>query len=144
MEIEEKYDKILKYCYMKTKDKHVAEDLTQETFLRFFENHKYKDVGKEMAYLYTISRNLCNDYFRQTPTIELDENLVDEKSNQKKIYIEEALEKLKDNEKELLFLRYTNEETINDIAKYYQVSRFVINRRIKKALNNLKEVYEHG
>lgn len=144
MEIEEKYDKIFKYCYMKTKDKHVAEDLTQETFLRFFENHKYKDVGKEMAYLYTISRNLCNDYFRQTPTIELDENLVDEKSNQKKIYIEEALEKLKDNEKELLFLRYTNEETINDIAKYYQVSRFVINRRIKKALNNLKEVYEHG
>ena len=144
MEIEEKYNKIFKYCYMKIKDKHVAEDLTQETFLRFFENHKYKDVGKEMAYLYTISRNLCNDYFRQTPTIELDENFVDEKSNQKKIYIEEALEKLKDDERELLFLRYTNEETINDIAKYYQVSRFVINRRIKKALNNLKEVYEHG
>lgn len=144
MKIEEKYDKIFKYCYMKTKDKHVAEDLTQETFLRFFENHKYKDVGKEMAYLYTISRNLCNDYFRQTPTIELDENYVDEKSNQKKIYIEEALEKLKDDERELLFLRYTNDETINDIAKYYQVSRFVINRRIKKALNNLKEVYEHG
>ena len=58
--------------------------------------------------------------------------------------VEEALEKLKDDERELLFLRYTNEETINDIAKYYQVSRFVINRRIKKVLNNLKEVYEHG
>lgn len=141
MDIEEKYDKIFKYCYMKTKDKHVAEDLTQETFLRFFETHKYKDVGKEMAYLYTISKNLCNDFFRQKPTIELDENIIDETKIYKSSYIEEALEKLKEDEREILFLRFTNEESINELSKHYGVSRFVINRRIKKALKSLKEVY---
>ena len=141
MDIEEKYDKIFKYCYMKIKDKHVAEDLTQETFLRFFETHKYKDVGKEMAYLYTISKNLCNDFFRQKPMVELDENVIDESKIYKHSYIEEALEKLKEDEREILFLRFTNEESIQDLAEHYGVSRFVINRRIKKALKNLKEVY---
>lgn len=143
MSIEEQYDKLYKYCYMKTRDFHVAEDITQETFLRFFENHKYKDVGKQMAYLYTIARNLCMDYFRQNKTVELDENIEDESSRYKPTYIEEALDKLDENERELLFLRFTNDEEINSIASHYGVSRFVITRRIKKALKHLKEAYEN-
>lgn len=49
---------------MKTRDHHTSEDLTQEAFLRFLENHSYREIGKRMAYLYVIARNLCNDYFR--------------------------------------------------------------------------------
>lgn len=142
MNIEEQYDKLFKYCYMKTRDFHIAEDITQETFLRFFENHKYKETGKQMAYLYKIASNLCVDYFRNKPTIELDENIVDESKNIKPKYIEEALDKLSEEEKELLFLRYTNDEAIKDIAKQFNVSRFVINRRINKALKHLREEYE--
>ena len=141
MKIEDCYEKIFRYCFMYTKDKYVAEDLTQETFLRFLNAHSYKDVGKQISYLYTIARNLCMDYFRQKPTVELDESIPDEKHTNKKLYIEEALEKLNEEDRELLFLRYTNEESVNDIAKHYGVSRFVINRRIKKALERLKEVY---
>ena len=36
MKIEEQYDKLFKYCYMKTRDIHVAEDITQETFWSFW------------------------------------------------------------------------------------------------------------
>lgn len=64
MDIEEQYNKIYRYCYMKTRDHHTSEDLTQETFLRFLENHSYREIGKQMAYLYVIARNLCNDYYR--------------------------------------------------------------------------------
>lgn len=142
MKIEEQYDKLFKYCYMKTRDKHIAEDITQETFLKFLENHSYQETGKQMAYLYTIARNLCTDYFRRQPEYELDENLIASKENTKS-GIEEALEKLEDEDKELLFLRYTNNESISGLAKHYGVSRFVINRRIKKALTRLKEVYEN-
>lgn len=127
---------------MKVLDKHVAEDITQETFLRFLNANSYKELGKQMPYLYTIARNLCIDYFRQRKTVELDETLPDPKSNLPKTYIEEALEKLSEEDREILFLRYTNNESINDIAKNYNVSRFVINRKIKKALERLKEVYK--
>lgn len=143
MKLEEQYEKIFKYCYMKVLDKHVAEDLTQETFLRFLKANSYKELGKQISYLYTIARNLCMDYFRQKPSLELDDNLPDPKYDKPKTYIEDALDKLSDEDKELLFLRYTNNESINDIAKHYKVSRFVINRRIKKALERLKEVYEN-
>ena len=65
MDIEQQYDKLLRYCYMKLRDRALAEDLTQETFIKFFESKDYHSIGKEMAYLYTIARNLCIDYFRK-------------------------------------------------------------------------------
>ena len=37
MDIEEYYDKIYRFCYYKVQSKELAEDLTQETFLRFFD-----------------------------------------------------------------------------------------------------------
>ena len=36
MELEELYDRIYRYCYFHIGRKELAEDLTQETFLRFF------------------------------------------------------------------------------------------------------------
>ena len=61
MDLKEQYEKLLKYCYMKMKDRNLAEDIVQETFLRFWQSKSYRDTGKEMAYLYTIARNLCMD-----------------------------------------------------------------------------------
>ena len=71
VKIEEQYDKLFKYCYMKTRDIHIAEDITQETFLKFLSTKDYKDMGKQLNYLYTIARNLCTDYFREKPECEL-------------------------------------------------------------------------
>lgn len=143
MKIEEQYDRIFRYCYMKTRDKHVAEDITQETFLRFLNTHSTKEIGKNMPYLYAISRNLCVDYYRQKRPIELDENMSIQENNETKL-IEEALEKINEEEKELLFLRYANDTSINELAKHYGISRFAVSRKIKKALKHLREVYENG
>ena len=65
MDIEEQYEKLLKYCYMKVNSRELAEDITQETFLRFWQTQSYQNMGKEMAYLYSIARNLCLDYFKK-------------------------------------------------------------------------------
>ena len=96
-----------------------------------------------MPYLYAISRNLCVDYYRQRKPIELNENIPSPDNKEIKL-IEEALEKISEEEKELLFLRYTNDVSVNDLAKQYGISRFAVSRKIKKALKNLKEVYENG
>ena len=93
--------------------------------------------------LYAISKNLCVDYYRQRKPIELDENIPAPENKETKL-IEEALEKVNEEEKELLFLRYTNNTSINELAKHYGISRFAVSRKIKKALKHLKEVYENG
>ena len=64
-DLDEQYDKIYRYCYMKLRHQQTAEDITQETFLRFLENKTYKDMGKEISYLYRIARNLCIDQIRK-------------------------------------------------------------------------------
>ena len=130
---------------MKTMNLQVAEDLTQETFLRFFENDSYKDMGKKMAYLYTIARNLCMDHFRKKEFLDLDENVAEKdyiNRAHNRMAIEEALYKLPEEEREILFLRYVNEVPINQIAKSLNISRFSLHRKIKKALDHLKEVYD--
>ena len=67
-EVSAQYDKIYKYCYFKTGDAVLAEDITQETFLRFYKAGKYHEHGKIMAYLYTIAANLIKDSFRRKYT----------------------------------------------------------------------------
>ena len=50
MDIEEQYDKIYRYCYFKIFDKQLAQDITQETFLRFYKQELNLDDGKHLAY----------------------------------------------------------------------------------------------
>ena len=73
MDIEEEYDKIYRYCYFKTHMQQMAEDITQETFLRYFSQTTYINRGKPLAYLYTIARNLCNDHYRKQVAEPLDD-----------------------------------------------------------------------
>ena len=65
MDMEELYNKIYRYCYFKLYDKQLAQDITQETFLRFFQQNVSINIRKELPYLYTIAKNLCADNFRK-------------------------------------------------------------------------------
>ena len=64
MNIEEYYDKIYRFCFYKVRNQQMAEDITQETFLRFIKSD-YKEDGRKINYLYTIARNLCIDEIRK-------------------------------------------------------------------------------
>lgn len=54
MDLKLQYDKLLRYCYHKTKSEDLAEDIVQETFLKFWQSHSYEDTGKELAYLFRM------------------------------------------------------------------------------------------
>lgn len=145
MDIEEQYNRIYRYCYMKTRDHHTSEDLTQETFLHFLENHSYREIGKQMAYLYVIARNLCNDYYRSGTRNEIPTENKQEKEDIssnisfEQVKILDALERLEPLERELILLRYINEEPVGRIAEITQMSRFSVYRRIQAALTHLRE-----
>lgn len=138
--LQEQYDKIYNFCYFRVKNKEIAEDLTQETFLKYFSYKSYIEKGKPMALLYTIARNNCIDYFRLKQTNELDENLSTDTQNQIDINItlKAAISKLSFEDQELIMLRFTNELGIMEIANYLNISRFAVNRRIKSLVNKLK------
>src|SRR4051812_5110195 len=65
-------DKVFNYFWYRTgHDKHLSEDLMQETFLRAFEHlKKFKTRGYSyLTYLLTIARHLLIDHYRKPPSL---------------------------------------------------------------------------
>ncbi|MEV5606973.1 sigma-70 family RNA polymerase sigma factor [Streptomyces sp. NPDC052225] len=63
-------DRVFRYVLLRTRDRALAEDLTQDTFvraLRRFETFTWQ--GREVgAWLYTIARNLITDHYKARRT----------------------------------------------------------------------------
>jgi len=143
MELEEQYDKIYRYCYFKTRHRQTAEDITQETFLRFFSQGSHLDRGKELPYLYTIARNLCIDEHRR-PTEESLGSAAEPREPcqtgdwDESILLKAAISKLPKDEQEILLLRYANGVSITAICKTTGASRFAVYRKIARAVKFLK------
>lgn len=141
MDLEEQYDKIYRYCYFKVNQREIAEDITQETFLRFLESSDYVNTGKAMQYLYTIARNLCVDEYRKRKMELLNEEVVDSNAEDDmitRVSVRMALAELDEADRELLLLRYVNEVPVSVICKLYGISRFAVYRRVSQAIKNLK------
>ncbi len=144
MDIEEQYDKIYRYCYFKLYDDQIAQDLTQETFLRFCKQGLNLGSDKELPYLYTIAKNLCIDHFRQRTVEslgEITEEMIDDPTEDwiSNLTLRMTISTLPEDEQELLFLRYVNEISITTICKITGLSRFAVYRKLSKSLKWLKE-----
>lgn len=143
MDLEEQYDKIYRYCYFKVHHRETAEDITQETFLRFFESKGYRNTGQALHYLYTIARNLCIDEYRRRPTEPFDEAAaargIAEDGLTEQVAVRIALSELAEDERELLLLRYANDVPVSVLSKLLGISRFAVYRRLLRVSEKLKE-----
>ena len=144
MDIEGQYDKIYRYCYFKLFDKQLAQDITQETFLRFYRHEADIKKNQELPYLYTIAKNLCIDAYRKKPVESLDD------INEEMAYdptdkwindftLKTIIAKLPQDEQDILYLRYASGLSIVSVSKIIGLSRFVIHRKIVKTLKWLEE-----
>lgn len=136
------YDKIYRYCFYKLRNSAAAEDITQETFLRYFAQNTKIKRGEDMAYLYTIAKNLCIDYFRKRQAEELPENYPSEEFSENsdtKIAVRTALEKLDERHREILLLRYLSGLSVNETAEIMGISRFSAYRLERAAIAEMKK-----
>lgn len=143
MDIDEQYEKIYRYCYLRIRHKETAEDLTQETFLRYLEHPHYSSEDKTLQLLYTIAGNLCTDEFRKKKPTELSDTESDGKDMEEDVLsgyeLKMALDKLSSEDREIVLLRFLNGVPLNVIAKLYNISRFSLSRRINRILSSLKD-----
>lgn len=138
-EIEELYDKIYRYCFYRLRNSASAEDITQEAFLRYFA----QNTDLNAAYIFTIAKNLCTDMFRQKQTEELSDDYPSEDFSDKsdtKIAVRTALEKLDEQHREILVMRYIAEMSVNETAETLGISRFAVYRLEKSALSQMKKL----
>lgn len=143
IDIEEQYDRIYRYCYYRLRDRQRAEDVTQETFLRWFASDTCRDKNQLLRYLYTVARNLCIDEYRRPATQPLPEDLPERARDPLDYLVLRAeLDKLDPEDRELVLLRYVNEVPMAVLGQLYGLSRFALRRRLNGILKTLREALE--
>lgn len=137
------YREVLAYCGYRCADREYAEDITQETFVRFFAklpDYHYK--GKTKNYLYTIAGNLCKDYFRKIKETPVEETELSAKIESvaspaedvfNKLMVEWALGQLPDELSEVVILYYFQEMKLMEIASILHISLPLVKYRLRQA-----------
>lgn len=142
MDLEEQYDKIYRYCYFKVRGRERAEDITQETFLKFYERFGHYGNEWTLQYLYKIAHNLCIDEYRKPIMGQISEEMSVEGHEEEtltRLFIKEALAELSEEEQEILLLRYVNEVPASVIAGILQISRFALYRKMQRSMKKLRD-----
>ncbi len=146
--IRENYICIYKYCFYHLGDRDVAQDITQDVFLKFLkEIDKYREYGKLKNYLYVIAKNSIRDYIRKTKEISLytvsencDSGGIDRKLDQ--ISVWEALNSLEETEKDIVILRYYQDMRIKGISQVMDIPASTVRYKLKSAEKKLKKRLE--
>lgn len=144
------YTEILQYCRYHCHDSFYAEDLTQETFVRFFTKlSDYHYIGKTKNYLFTIAGNLCKDYYKKIKEGILEEpdwdkhysingSEIEEIYN--KIAVQVALDNLPIELREVVVLYYFQDMKLAEIADTLNIGLPLVKYRMKQAKVKLEKM----
>ncbi len=144
-------DNIYRHCYFRVYNKDLAEDLTQETFIKTW---KYIAEGKEIknikAFLYRVAVNLIIDHTRKKTSLVFDD--VKEKEVSIRLYSMESsiikhveaeeivkmLDGLSKKHRQVIVMRYINDLSPGEIAEALEISTNAVSVRLNYAIKKLK------
>lgn len=138
------YSSIYQYCFLHIHDRAYAEDLTQETFLRFFASlETYQEYGKTKSYLYCIAGNIIKNYYSKKKEVLLDQipEVYENSLNEIEIRmdIEQAVDGLPDELKEITILFFFQGLKQKEIAEVLNIKLSLVKYRVSKAKQLLSE-----
>ncbi len=144
------YLPVLRYCKRHCPSREKAEDLTQETFLKLFQNlHTYRGKKKFQAYLYTIARHLCIDESRKVRFYPLENEEEPQCECQGIRQIEDNMElgrlfrPLTWEQREAVLLRYGEQLTFREIAEVMGCNMRTAQSRVRNALKIMRKEWEN-
>ena len=139
------YPMILRYCQLHIQDLGYAEDLTQETFARFFRTlSQYQHYGKAANYLYVIAGNLCRDYHKKLDEIHMEEMpeqpVYQMETLDLRLDVHRALDQLPAELREVTILYFFQELKQKEIARILGISLPLVKYRIRRAKELLEQL----
>lgn len=145
---------VVRFVYSSIKDKEAAEDITQEVFIAVYNKlYTFNKDYKFSNWLFQIARNKCIDYVRKYKRVYeanieevgeiVSKDISPEQSaeyKEVKKLVEDFIDTLNDVDRQIILLRYSNEErTFNDIAEILSLGESAIKRRYYKVRERFKE-----
>jgi RNA polymerase sigma-70 factor (ECF subfamily) len=155
-------NRIFAYILMIVKEKELAEDLFQDTFIKVINTIRsgsYKEEGKFIQWAMRIAHNLIIDHFRKSkriPTIEnrddfdiFDKVRIPVESVEERIITEQIhkdvkklIDYLPKEQREVLVMRHYGDMSFKDIAEVTNVSINTALGRMRYALINLRKLVD--
>ena len=132
------YPLIYQYCFLHIHDRDCAEDMTQETFVRFFEAVMNRtDIAKVKSYLYRVAGNTVKNYYRKKKELLL-EKLPDTVENnaadiEVRLDIERAVARLPDEIREITILFFFQGLKQKEISDLLGIKLSLVKYRVSKA-----------
>lgn len=159
--IERHSRRVKDYIHMMVKDRDIAEDIFQETFIkavRVIDEGRYSDNGKFLSWILRIAHNQVIDYFRaqrqnksvteadagydMLGTLRFAERTVEDSmvSDQIERDVRALVDLLPAEQREVVMLRYFSGLSFKDIAEQTEVSINTALGRMRYALINLRRM----
>ena len=156
----QKYQKrIHAFVWRKIDNFHFAEEITQDTFLKAYENlSTLKDLSQFARWLYIIGNRLCINWIQRhksmmqsledTPMNEIEQSsyrhYVSDQREREEIErryqrVKKLLEKLPECEREVMTLYYLGEMNTIEIGKFLGVSVNTVTNRLQRARKRLQD-----
>ncbi|HHW48303.1 MAG TPA: sigma-70 family RNA polymerase sigma factor [Clostridiaceae bacterium] len=145
-------DKVVKIAYYHVRDRHMAEDICQEVFLRVYKNlDKFCKDSSYFTWIYRITVNLCRDYRasayfrRMLPWCEWDAEDIS-KTDERLLEVAEGgeiLSKVMDlplKYRTVLALYYFEEFTTPEIARILKIRENTVRARLSRGRKMLKKM----
>jgi RNA polymerase sigma-70 factor (ECF subfamily) len=151
------FQKVYHKCLSLSKDPDQAFDLAQDALLKAFDHlHAFKGNSCFSTWLYTITYNHCQEFFRKAKRLvvyRLGEYDPGDGKGPEAAFAEAGesgpaqttmlalLNKLPDLEKTLLFLKYRDGESIEHLQTQFSLSAGAVKMRLKRARAKLNQLY---
>lgn len=147
-------DAIFRFLYFRVSNRSVALDITQDTFTKtWMYLASGKTIEHEEAFLYRTAKNALIDYFKKAKSSSLDA-MIDggyDPGSQKDIEtlfkqddidtIRRILDQVDEESKQIIFLRYAEERSIEEIAELYGKSVNAMTVHIHRIIKKLRGRY---
>jgi RNA polymerase sigma-70 factor (ECF subfamily) len=159
-------NRLFSYIYYSVKNRHIAEDIFQETCIKAITSlldGRYSESGRFLPWITRIAHNLIIDRFRQEKQLPVrstesfvvplfnspkySDSTIEDNLIQDQIYkdVRNLIDHLPDEQKEVILLRHYGDLSFKEIADYTNVSINTALGRMRYALINLRRlIREHG
>lgn len=143
---------IFRFCLLKVATREIAQDLTQETFMRYWQQvREGKGVENDRAFLYTVARNLIIDWYRRKKDHSLDalaEGGIEFASDDHRSITQNAevrevlavIDKVDDDAREALLLRFVDGLSPKEIASITGDTANAVSVRLNRAIKKVQEL----
>ena len=146
-------NKLLRTCFLMTKDEKEAEDIVQETFIRVFKNIKgFKGYSSLYTWIYRISQNITKDKLKShIITIPYEDSEIDNDNpeiitinNIDREQLRLELDGLSFIYKQVLILFYFEELSIKEISEILEEKEGTIKSKLSRGRILLRYALEKG